>query len=335
MTGPLGVPTHAQLAVGTDPVDGTPTAVVELAAGSGLALLTGGRGDPASSVTASTRGTGELVRAALDLGVRRIVLGLGGAAATDGGTGMAAALGARFLDRDGRELPPGGGALGALGRVDVGGLDARLADVEIVVARDVDNPLIGPRGAAAVFGPQKGAGGAEVGILDEGLRRLADALRRDLGADVETIPGAGAAGGAGAAALALLGARLVPGIDLVLDLVGFDSALDGARLVVTGEGSLDVQSLGGKAPVGVARRAAGRGVPVVVLAGGIDLDEAGRSVLAGLGVLGLHALTDIEPDVSRAQRRARSLLRELAGRVLQPLLGDLTDVRPPTLTRSR
>ncbi|HEX7189851.1 MAG TPA: glycerate kinase [Actinomycetes bacterium] len=330
VTGPLGAPTQAQLAVGTDPVDGTPTAVVELAAGSGLALLPGGHGDPSSALRASTYGTGELLRAALDQGVRRIVLGLGGSAATDGGSGMAAALGARFLDVDGHELPPGGAALGALVRVDVGGLDARLADVEIVVASDVDNPLTGPRGAAAVFGPQKGAGTTEVGILDEGLRRLADALRRDVGADVETTPGAGAAGGAGAGALALLGARLVPGIDLVLDLVGFDGALDGARLVVTGEGSLDEQSLGGKAPVGVARRAAGRGVPVVMLAGRIDVDDAGRSVLADMGVVGLHALTDIEPDVSRAQRGARSLLRDMAGRVLRPLLADLTHVRPPT-----
>jgi len=334
VTGPLGDPVPAQLAVGTDPADGARTAVVELAAGSGLALLPGGHGTASSALTASTSGTGELLRAALDERVQRIVLGVGGAAATDGGTGMAAALGALFLDADGHKLPPGGGALRQLQRVDVGGLDTRLAGVELVVAGDVDNPLTGPRGAAAVFAPQKGAGAAEVGILDEGLRRLADVVRRDLGTDVEAMPGAGAAGGAGAGAVALLGARLVPGIDLVLDLVGFDGALEGAGLVVTGEGSLDEQSLGGKAPVGVARRAAATAVPVVVLAGRIDLDGAGRSVLAGLGVVGLHALTEIEPDVSRAQQGAGILLRELAGRVLEALLADLTDVPPPTLTRS-
>lgn len=330
VTGPTGDPVSARYAVGADPDDGVPTAVVELAAASGLAALPGGRGDGVSARTATTRGTGELLAAALDEGVRRIVLGIGGSATTDGGTGLASALGARFLDAGGGDLPPGGAALRDLARVDTAGLDPRLADVAVVVACDVDNPLTGPQGAASVFGPQKGAGAQDVAVLDEGLRRLATVLRHDLGADVETLPGAGAAGGVGAGAVALLGARLVRGIDLVLDLVGFDAALDGARLVVTGEGSLDGQTLGGKAPVGVARRAAARSVPVLFLAGRVELDQAGRVALRELGSVGEHALTDLEPDVNVAQERADALLSTLAEQALAPLLTDL----PQPLMRS-
>ena len=223
-------------------------------------------------------------------------------------------------------LAPGGGALAGLDRIDTSGRDPRLDAVEVVVASDVDNPLTGPRGAAAVFGPQKGAGPDEVAALDRGLRRLADVLRRDAGADVATRPGAGAAGGVGAGTMALLGARLVPGIDLVLDLVGFDTALTGCDLVVTGEGSFDAQSLGGKAPVGVARRASAHGVPVVVLAGRVDLDHAGRAALRELGVVGAHAITDLEADPSVAQARAAELLRDLSGRTLAPVMSDLGDV---------
>lgn len=326
VSGPLGEPVEAELALGTDPADGSRVAVVELATASGLALLPGGRGDPTSSLTASSTGTGELVRAALDAGAARIVLGIGGSASTDGGTGMARALGARFLDASGRDLPPGGRALGDLDRIDPSGRDPRLDAVKIVVASDVDNPLTGPRGAAAVFGPQKGAGPDQVTLLDAGLRRLGDVLRRDVGADVEQTPGAGAAGGVGAGALALLGARLVPGIDLVLDLVGFDAALEGTNLVVTGEGSFDEQSLGGKAPIGVARRAAAHGVPVVVLAGRLQLDDEGRAALRGLGVVAAHAITDLVADLAVAQGRAAELLRDLAGRTLAPVLADLPDV---------
>ncbi|MBA2768016.1 MAG: glycerate kinase, partial [Sporichthyaceae bacterium] len=191
-------------------------------------------------------------------------------------------------------------------------LDPRLRDTEVVVACDVDNPLTGPEGAAQVYGPQKGATAQDVVALDAGLVRLAAVLRRDLGMDVETQPGAGAAGGVGAGAVAFLGARLTPGIDLLLDLVGFDETLAGADLVLTGEGSLDRQSLSGKAPVGVARRAQARGVPVVMLAGRVDLDDEARSRLRALGVVATHALLDLEPDPVLAQRNAASLLRTLA-----------------------
>ena len=323
VSGPLGDPVDAVVAISGERAIGVRTAVVELATASGLALLPGGRGDVTSALTAGSLGTGELVRAALDEGVDRIVLGIGGSASTDGGTGLASALGVRFLDRDGAELAPGGRALADLDRIDTAGRDSRLDTVEIVVASDVDNPLTGHRGAAAVFAPQKGAGPDQVPVLEQGLRRLADVLRRDLGVDVETSPGAGAAGGVGAGAMALLGARLVPGIDLVLDLVGFDAALEGTSLVVTGEGSFDEQSLGGKAPVGVARRAASHGVPVVVLTGRLQLDDQARDGLGALGVVAAHAITDLEPDLAIAQGRAAELLRDLAGRALAPVLTDL------------
>ena len=315
VTGPTGRPVRACLALspgGTEPR----TAVVELATASGLTLLPDGRPAPRD---ATTRGTGELVAAALDLGVGRLVLAVGGSATTDGGAGMASALGVRFLDGEDRPLPPGGAALSGLAEIDVTDLDPRLLDTEVVVACDVDNPLTGPRGAAHVYGPQKGATPEDVGVLDAGLARLAQLLHRDLGIDVDRVPGAGAAGGVAAGARAFLGARLVPGIDLLLDLVDFDGALVGADLVVTGEGSFDAQSLAGKAPVGVARRARAAGVPVVVLAGQVALDEHQRARLDALGIVAVHALLDLEPDPLIAQRDAADLLRRLAARVLTVL----------------
>lgn len=319
VSGPTGSRVLASFALSPDGIVPL-TALVELAAASGLSLLPGGRPDARS---ASTRGTGELVAAALDNGIGRLVLCIGGSATTDGGTGMASSLGARFLDGRDKPLPPGGVALGQLSRVDVTGLDARLDSTEVIVACDVDNPLTGPTGAAHVYGPQKGADPRDVADLDAGLVRLAQVLRRDLGIDVEQVPGAGAAGGVGAGALAFLGARLTPGIDLLLDLVGFDAALDGADLVVTGEGSFDAQSLAGKAPVGVARRARTAGVPVVVLAGRLDLDESARARLPELGVVEARALLDLEPDPQRAQENAATLLRTLAARTLAGRLRSL------------
>lgn len=326
VAGPLGDPVETWIAVGTEETGAggrTRVAVVELAGASGLALLPGGRGDATTALTATSRGAGELVRAALDRGADRIVLGLGGSASTDGGAGLASALGVRFLDSAGRDLADGGRTLLALDRIDTIGRDPRLESVEVVVAGDVDNPLTGPRGAAAVFSPQKGAGPDEVLVLEQALRRLADVLRRDTGADVATVPGGGAAGGAGAGAVALLGASQVPGIDLVLDLVGFDRELESAALVVTGEGSFDEQSLGGKAPVGVARRAAARGVPVVVLAGRLQLDDQARARLPDLGIVAAHAVADHAEDLP-GPARAAQLLRDLADRTLSPVLAGLS-----------
>ncbi|RBY95421.1 glycerate kinase [Blastococcus sp. TF02-8] len=301
--GPDGRPVRATFAV-----DGT-KAVLELASAAGMTLLAA----PAP-VTASTRGVGELLLAALDAGARQIVLGLGGSATTDGGAGMLQALGVRLLDGAGRDLGAGGGALAALARIDVDGLDPRLRESQVVVATDVDNPLTGPSGAAAVFGPQKGAGAEEVALLDAALARYASALARTTGAWVERRPGAGAAGGTAAGAMAVLGAVAVPGAGLVCNLVGLDDALAGADLVVTGEGALDEQTLRGKAPAEVAARAEDAGVPCVVLAGQVRLDAGLLPAVAA------HALTEVEPDLDRCLAKPAATLAELAARVVPPFV---------------
>jgi glycerate kinase len=302
VSGPDGRPVDATLAL-----DGT-TAVVELATAAGLGLL-----DELAPTTATTRGVGELLRAALDGGVERIVLGIGGSATTDGGAGMLQALGVRLLDAEGAELPPGGGALARLDRVDASGLDPRLAGVEFVVASDVTNPLVGPDGAAAVFGPQKGATPEQVAELDAALARYAAVLGRDLGTDPSQVRGAGGAGGTAAGALAVLGASVVSGAGLVCDLVGLADALDGAALAVTGEGALDEQTLSGKAPAEVASRARTAGVPCLALAGVVRLAP---ERLGEAGFVAAHGLVEVEPDVQRCLAEPETLLAELAARVL-------------------
>jgi glycerate kinase len=279
-------------------------AVVELAAVVGLDLVPGGRLDP---LHASTYGLGLVVRHALDAGVRELVLGLGGSASTDGGAGLVQALGARLLDAGGRELPPGGAALADLATLDLGTLRSRWAGVTLLVAGDVTHPLLGPGGAAAVFGPQKGADADDLLRLEAALARWAAVVAAATGADHAADPGAGAAGGTGFAALALLDGQMRSGIELVLDLVGFDQRLAGSSLVITGEGSLDGQSLAGKAPVGVLERARAAGVPVVVV--------AGRSLLspvesAAAGFAAVYPLSALEPDVGRSIARAGSLLTQ-------------------------
>jgi len=298
--GPTGLPVDTAYAVR----DGV--AVVELADVSGLRRLPGGKLEP---LRASSYGTGQVVRAALDEGVRTVVLGIGGSACTDGGAGFAQALGARILDASGAELPPGGAALGAIDRIDVRDLHPRVREVEIVVASDVDNPLLGSYGAAAVYGPQKGATSAQVTLLEAALTRWAEVVHRDLDVDAASRPGAGAAGGVGFAAMAVLGARLRPGISYLLDLVGFHDQLPGARLVVTGEGSLDEQTLRGKTPAGVAAAAREAGVPVVAVAGRVQLS---RDDLAAAGFASVYALTEIDPDPRRCMAEAGALLERLA-----------------------
>lgn len=250
------------------------TAVVEMAAASGLALVPPTRRKP---LRTTSYGTGELIRAALAYGARRIVVGIGGSATSDGGAGMAQALGAVFRDRRGRVLtrPLAGGDLAAIAAVDLDGLRATLGEVEILAACDVRNPLCGPRGAAAVFGPQKGATPAQVKILETNLAHFGQLLERSAGRRVVRRPGAGAAGGLGAALMGFCGARLVPGADLVLDFVGFDRHLDDADLVITGEGRIDGQTAYGKVPAGVARRAGVRGIPVVGLGAALTPEARG------------------------------------------------------------
>lgn len=261
VSGPLGDPVEAHWGLLPDA-----QAIIEMAEASGLHRVEPGRRDV---LAASSHGTGELIRAALDAGVRRIVLGLGGSATNDGGAGLLAALGVRFLDREGQELPLGGAALARLSQIDLTGLDTRLAQVEVMVAADVDNPLCGPRGASAVFGPQKGASPEQVAQLDEALGHYADAMAATLGEDLRDFPGVGAAGGLGFAARAVLRAGFRPGVELVAELSGLVEAMQGADLVITGEGRLDGQSLHGKTPVGVARLARTAGVPVIALAGSL------------------------------------------------------------------
>ncbi|MCE0765462.1 glycerate kinase [Pseudonocardia kujensis] len=291
--GPTGKPVDSAIAVRDDLV------VVELAAASGLALLPDGP-DP---LGATSRGTGELVAAALDTGARTVVLGVGGSACTDGGAGLLTALGARVLDGAGEPVPDGGAALARAARVDLTGLDPRLQAVDLVLACDVDNPLLGPSGAAAVYGPQKGAGPGEVAALEAGLTRWA----RLVGSSPD-VPGSGAAGGVGFAALAVLGARRRPGIDVVLELVGFAEHLAGAGLVVTGEGALDAQTLHGKAPAGVAAAARAAGVPVVAVCGRCEVT---RTELAAAGIGEVHALVDREPDPARCLADAGAMLRRI------------------------
>jgi glycerate 2-kinase len=298
VSGPDGRAVEAAFAV-----DGG-TAVLELAAAAGLGQL-----DELAPMTATTRGLGELLLAALDDGAREVVIGLGGSATTDGGAGMLQALGVRLLDADGRDVPPGGAGLARLHRIDVGARDPRLGDVVVRVASDVDNPLTGPVGAAAVYGPQKGAAPEQVAELDAALARFAAVVRRDLGIELEGVPAMGAAGGTAAGIFALFPASVTSGAQVVCDLVGLDSAVAGAALVVTGEGALDEQTLRGKAPAEVSARAARAGVPCVGVAGTVRL-PADRLTAAGFA--GAHGLTEVEPDVARCLAEPERLLAELA-----------------------
>ncbi|MFY1670122.1 glycerate kinase [Plantactinospora sp. WMMB334] len=365
VAGPTGAPVRTAFAH----ADGV--AVVELADACGLRRLPEGRPDP---LHASSRGAGEVIRAALEHGCPEVVLGLGGSASTDGGAGLVGALGVRLLDDRGVELPAGGAALRHLHRLDLTGLHPAVRRTRFVVAGDVDNPLLGPAGAAAVYGPQKGATGEEVAVLEAGLHRWADlaepavreagllrpataagppAVAEPPGPDavaeppgpaavaeppgpaavaglpgpaavaglpgpaavagpVRDRPGAGAAGGVGFAALGFLGARFRPGIAYLLDLLGFVQAVAGADLVITGEGSLDAQSLRGKAPVGVAGAAARAGVPVVAVVGQLGVGPDG---LHEAGIRAVYPLTDLEPDPAACLDRAAELVAATAARV--------------------
>ncbi|MFC8988800.1 glycerate kinase [Streptomyces sp. NPDC057115] len=308
--GPLGDPVTAAFALRGD------TAVVEMAEASGLQRLPQ---DTFAPLTASTYGSGELLRAALDAGARSIVLGVGGSATTDGGAGMLAALGARFLKADGEPVAPGGGGLAELASADLSGLDPRLGEAELVLASDVDNPLTGPKGAPAVYGPQKGASAEDVERLDVALAHFAKIVEEAVGpraAAYAASPGAGAAGGIGYGAL-LLGARFRPGIEVMLDVLGFAPALERADLVITGEGSLDPQTLHGKAPAGVAAAARAAGKEVVAVCGRLALppEELGRA-----GIRRAYALTDLEPDVTRCIAEAGPILERTAARIARDFL---------------
>ncbi|QFG69959.1 glycerate kinase [Ornithinimicrobium pratense] len=308
--GPLGEPVRAAYAARA----GGREAVVEMAEVCGLARLR----HRLAPMTATSRGLGDVVAHALDAGATSLLVGIGGSASTDGGAGLLQALGARLLDADGAPVGPGGAGLERLAALDLSGLHPRLATARLTVACDVDNPLTGPHGAAAVYGPQKGADEDHVRALDAGVAHLAEVVARHTGQDLRDTPGAGAAGGVGFAALAVLGAVLRPGAEVVLELTGFHDALPGADLVVTGEGSLDGQTLHGKAPAAVAAAARAAGVPVVAVAGRVALDE---QQLRQAGFRAAHALADLATYPQESFTHPEPLLREVGRRIARELPG--------------
>lgn len=301
VAGPLGDPVYAVLGL-IDRAEGS-LGVVEMAQASGLSLVPESR---RNALRASTRGSGELILAAARAGATELVVCLGGSATTDGGAGMAAALGIALLDSAGAPVGPGGQGLLDLARIDVGGLDPSVRRLRVNVACDVDNPLTGPQGAAHTFGPQKGASPQDVLVLDRALAHLAAVVHRDLGLDVRSVPGAGAAGGLGAGLVAFLGARLRPGIDVVMEAARFHDRLDRADVVLTGEGTFDESSLRGKVPWGVVESARTARVPALVLCGRAEARPEGvevRSLVERFGA---------ERAVSDARRALEDLAAELA-----------------------
>ena len=302
VSGPLGQKVEARWAL----INNEQTAVIEMAAASGLSLVPPESKNP--GVT-STYGTGELIMAALDKGCSEIIIGIGGSATNDGGAGMACALGAKLLDKDGRPLGPGGLELLKLDRIDITNLDRRIKDVTCKVACDVDNPLTGQHGASYVYGPQKGAKTELVKELDRSLAHYASILKKDLGIDVDQVPGAGAAGGLGAGLIAFMGAELHSGIDLVLDTLKIEHEMDKAGLIITGEGRLDKQSLRGKVPMGIARRAKKYDIPVIVLAGSVEVDN---DELYRAGITAAFSITDAPMKLEEAVSRGAELIEKKA-----------------------
>ncbi|PQO98219.1 glycerate kinase [Massilia phosphatilytica] len=308
VTGPLGQTVDAFYG------DAGGLAVIEMAAASGLEGVPPDLRDPR---TATSRGTGELIRAALDAGARRFVLGVGGSATNDGGAGMLQALGVRLLDGDGQDLGPGGAELARLDRIDVSGLDPRVRDAEFRIACDVDNPLTGPRGASAVFGPQKGATPAMVAQLDAALAHYADVIRRDMNQDIAQVPGAGAGGGIAAAMVVFLQGELNPGVEIVMEAVGLDAAVRAADLVVTGEGRIDGQTVHGKTPMGVAQVARHYGKPVVAIGGSLAVDadavhEQGIEVVVAAVARPCSVAEALAAGADNLRRAARNLAAALA-----------------------
>ena len=310
VTGPLGERRPAEWGAMGD----RRTAVIEMARTSGLALVPNADRNP---LLATTFGLGETIAAALDAGFRRFIIGIGGSATNDAGAGMAQALGVRLLNSAGADLPHGGAALANLHAIDMTGLDARIPNCEILVACDVNNPLTGPTGASAIYGPQKGATPQMVAQLDAALAHFARIALRDIGADISQVPGAGAAGGLGGGLIAFTNAQLMAGVDIVLDTVNLDAHLHDADLVITGEGSIDHSTIYNKAPVGVAARAKQRGIPVIAIAGSLG---GGYQDVREHGIDALTAITTAPMTLDEASARAAELIAaaaEQATRLMQ------------------
>lgn len=306
VTGPDGEPVEAFYGITGD----GKTAVIEMAAASGLHLIPQRQRNPLKT---TTKGTGELILAALNRGVHHMIIGLGGSATNDGGAGMAQALGAKLLDMNGKQIGYGGGELKNLNTIDISALDPRLSDMTIEVACDVDNPLIGERGAAAVFGPQKGATQEMIKVLDENLAHYASILKRDLKKDIAHLAGAGAAGGLGAGLVAFLGGELKRGVDIVIDAVQLEKNMKGASLVITGEGKIDVQTIYGKTPIGVARTAKKFEVPVIGIGGMIGEQS---EVVYDHGIDALFSIVPgaitLEDSMAKAKNHTEKLAENIA-----------------------
>ncbi len=286
-------------------------AVIEMATASGLPLVPRNKRNP---MLTTTYGTGELIKNALDNGCKMLIVGIGGSATVDGGAGMAQALGARLLDKDGKDIPRGGGGLEHLDKIDVSTLYSRLSEVTTTVACDVDNPLVGPRGAPAVFGPQKGATPEMVKLLDKYLDKFADIIKRDLGVDVKETPGAGAAGGLGAGLMAFLGAKLKSGIDIVIEASGLNQDVKDAHIVVTGEGKIDRQTIYGKTPIGVAKTAKKHGLPVIAFAGNIGDDS---HIVYDNGIDALMSIISYPMTLEIAMERSHEFLANAVERAFR------------------
>ena len=307
VTGPLGERVVAEWgAMG----DGR-TAVIEMARTSGLALVALENRDP---LAATTYGLGEIIRDAIEVGFRSFVVGIGGSATNDGGAGMAQALGVRILDNGARDLPPGGAALAQLDRIDMSGLDPRARESQFSVACDVSNPLTGPEGASAVYGPQKGATPDIVVQLDAALAHFAEIVRRDIGVEINDVSGAGAAGGLGGGLIAFLGGTLRAGVDIVLDAVELDRHLEGADLAITGEGQMDFQTVYNKAPIGVARLAKAHGIPVIAISGSLG---QGFTDVHEHGIDAALAITSAPMTLDHASENAAELIAAATEQVLR------------------
>ncbi len=309
VTGPLGEPVQAFYGI---LLDGT--AVIEMAAASGLTLVPKGQRNP---LCTTTFGTGELIKAVLDQGCTRIIIGIGGSATNDGGVGMAQALGVSFLDGAGKELGFGGGQLAKLKNIGLDNLDARIKETEILVACDVDNPLIGPFGASRVFGPQKGADSRVVAELELGLINLAEVVEKDLGMKIRQVPGGGAAGGLGAGLLVFLKAKLISGFTMIAEATDLEGKITRADLVITGEGKTDAQTAHGKAPMGVGKLAKKHGVIAVAISGSLEGD---LSKLYEVGLIGLFSITPGPMTLECAMTEAPTLLRNATSNVVRLLV---------------
>lgn len=309
VTGPLGGKVEADYGILGDGV----TAVIEMAAASGLPLVPLDKRNP---MLTTTYGTGELIKAALERGCRKFIIGIGGSATTDGGAGVAQALGVKLLDASGKDIPFGGIGLSKLAKIDMSTMDERIAETETVVACDVDNPLTGPRGAAHVYSPQKGATPEQVELLDKYLGHFADIVKRDLGKDVKEAPGAGAAGGLGAGLMAFLNAELKLGIDIVISASNLRERMQGADLVITGEGQLDEQTAYGKTPTGVSKVAKQMDIPVLAIAGGI---APGAETSYQEGIDAMMSIAPGPISLQEAIERASELIAETAERAARTI----------------